>query len=566
MVIAVVALFVLAATACRLFTPAAETAPTTVATAASAATFPAQVETALPATVSPAVTASVTAGAVEGGGASPTADVASHWQPGVVDGRQDVPAPTLFDVQWEDRSVFEPNLIDPGDAHSATLAGASVYHIELTLDDNATRYAGRQEILYTNQEEIELLEIYLRLFPNLADGRMQVTSSWINGLVVTPSYELNNSAMRLPLDPPLKPGEQVVIALAYDVRLPTMGGGNYGTFIYSRDVLALAHFYPMVAVFDDEGWNVEIAPVSGDVVYSDSAFYLVRVDALAELRMAASGVEIADSGEGARQVVTYAAGPARDFYLAASARFDVYSRQVGDVLVNSYAFAEVEPAARLVLDWTVASVQTFNELIGPYPYRELDVVATPTMALGVEYPGIFVLNMDLYDPQSHRYAPFVLHATVAHEAAHQWFYAVVGNDQVDEPWLDESLAQYVTYLYLLEAGETVAEAQDGEDAAQIFYDSLVQRWESVDRADIAVGQPVAAYQGPTYGAIVYGRGPLFFEALAAEMGASTFDAFLRRYYEELKWDIATSQRLQALAEAQCSCELDALFDEWIYGE
>lgn len=35
-----------------------------------------------------------------------------------------------------------------------------------------------------------------------------------------------------------------------------------------------------------------------------------------------------------------------------------------------------------------------------------------------------------------------LPALVAHELSHQWFYALVGNNQATDPWLDESLATW----------------------------------------------------------------------------------------------------------------------------
>jgi aminopeptidase N len=35
----------------------------------------------------------------------------------------------------------------------------------------------------------------------------------------------------------------------------------------------------------------------------------------------------------------------------------------------------------------------------------------------------------------------------AHEIAHQWWYGAVGNDQVYEPWLDESFAKYSELLF-----------------------------------------------------------------------------------------------------------------------
>ena len=535
-----IALFVILS-ACR---QDADPAAVTRATTASPATSPAT------ASASRTVAPSPTAQQVETRETTPAtpADEASP-----VDAP--LPDPTLFDVDWRDRAAFEAGLLNPADVDVHQLQNASVYHLDLELSSDLASLIGQQEVLYSNGEDSALEEIYLRLFPNLADGQTTVENVWVNGQEVEPTFELRDSAMRLSLAPPLQPGQDVVIKIDFTVDVPTEGGGNYGTFALQRDILALAHFYPMIAVYDDEGWNVEIAPESGDVVYADSSFYLVRISAPAGVRLAASGVEISGGADGERQQVTYAAGPVRDFYLAASPGFDVYSQQVGDTVVNSYAFPELEPSARDVLEWAAASLQSFNEQIGPYPYTELDLVTTPTLALGVEYPGIIALNMDLYDPQTSRYPPVVLESTVAHEVAHQWFYAVVGNDQLDDPWLDESLAQYATYLYFLDTG--------GSAAADGFRESLTQRWQAVDGEDIPIGQPVAAYEGPEYSAIVYGRGPLFFETLAQTMGEDAFEAFLHDYYQNLRWDIATPERLQTLAEENCNCDLDSIFAEWV---
>jgi hypothetical protein len=48
------------------------------------------------------------------------------------------------------------------------------------------------------------------------------------------------------------------------------------------------------------------------------------------------------------------------------------------------------------------------------------------------------------------------------------------------------------------------------------------------------------------------------------MGADVFDAFIRDYTETLSWDVATPEFLQSLAEEHCSCDLGALFNEWVY--
>ena len=54
-------------------------------------------------------------------------------------------------------------------------------------------------------------------------------------------------------------------------------------------VLAYAHGYPMVAVFDSNGWNLEVPPTYGDVTYADASFYLVRVRAPADVGLVRLG-------------------------------------------------------------------------------------------------------------------------------------------------------------------------------------------------------------------------------------------------------------------------------------
>jgi aminopeptidase N len=134
----------------------------------------------------------------------------------------------------------------------------------------------------------------------------------------------------------------------------------------------------------------------------------------------------------------------------------------------------------------------------------------------------------------------------------------VGNDQANEPWLDEAVTQYVTGLAFLD--------RYGSAGWQGYVDSWKARWARVDNADLPIGLPAGDYQGREYSAIVYGRGPLFLQALAEEMGQSTFDAFLSDYVQQNEWGIATSSEFKKLAETHCSCDLSNLFSQWVLPE
>ncbi|MCP4424347.1 MAG: M1 family metallopeptidase [Chloroflexi bacterium] len=472
-----------------------------------------------------------------------------------------LPTPTLFDTAWDDREPFRAGLVDGQQAVLEQLPGASVYHLDFQLSAELTAVVGRLEVRYTNQENKSLNTVYFHLYPNLLGGGCKISGLTVNGEPAAPGYQNEQTILAVPLDAPLAPGEQVVIAMGFETAVPTGLGRNYGIFAYAEDTLALAHFYPVISAYDTTGWNLEPAPENGDVTYADTSFYLARVTAPANQIIVASGIEIEREASDASQTIVYAAGPMRDFYLAASPNYVPVSADIGQTTINSYAPADLQKGAEVVLDTAAAALEIFGRRFGTYPFTELDLVNTPTLALGIEYPGMIAITERIYDPDGQTGgAPntVYLESTTAHEMAHQWFYSVVGNDQLDEPWLDESVTQYATWLYFVD--------RYGEAAADGFYQSLEGRWNRIDRAEIPIGLSVGAYEGAEYSGIIYGRGPIFVRELAQTMGQDTFDAFLRDYYTGNQWANTNTESFQRLAETHCNCDLGEMFAEWIYGQ
>ncbi|MCP4540088.1 MAG: hypothetical protein GY832_23365 [Chloroflexi bacterium] len=464
------------------------------------------------------------------------------------------------DTAWDDRTIFQAGLIDVEQSLLDRLPGATVYHIDLEIPDDFVQLHGHEEVRYTNREAEPLDEVYFRLFPNVAGGTATVSAVEVDGQEVQPIYEFDDSAVRVPLPQALPPGEQIVINLDFEIQVTFDMGGNYGLFGYFDDVLVLDTFYPVIPVYDDEGWNVEVPPPNGDWPYFDASFYVVNVTAPADLTVVAAGIEVSREQVGDEQVLTIAAGPTRDFYLAASEKYEVVSTTVGETTVNSYAFAERMERAEFALQVAADALESFNARLGVYPYTEFDVLSTPMLALGIEYPGIVGISLRAYDPDatiSGAPSQYMQEVAVAHEVGHQWFYNVVGNDQMDEPWVDESLTQYITGLYFLDV--------HGESGGEQYRRNMwYGYWSGVDQAEIPIGLTADAYAGNEYGPIVYGRGPIFVTALAKEMGQETFDAFLRDYYTSNQWGISTSETFRQLAEQHCECDLTVLFEEWVY--
>ncbi len=342
--------------------------------------------------------------------------------------------------------------------------------------------------------------------------------------------------------------------LDFTVQVPTDLKGNYGAFAYVDNVLALAGFYPVIPVYDDEGWNVEIAPTYGDIVYTDTSLYLVRFTLPAGWDVAASGSTLAmqDNADGTT-TWTFVTGPMRDFNLVASPDYVTSETRVGATIVRSHYKPADSAGGQRALEYTTRALEYFSETFGPYPFAELDVAATPNTAAGIEYPGLVVIAQRLYEQVD----GFFEWATV-HETAHQWWYSLVGNDQVDEPWLDESLAQYATLMYVEKTKGPLAAAAVRQVAFERPYRQLVD-----EGRDQMVGQPVRAFSESDYGAVVYAKGPLFFDALRKAMGDRTFHAFLRAYFEAYRYRIATPEGLLATAEEACGCDVRSMYEEWI---
>jgi len=469
--------------------------------------------------------------------------------------------PTLNPLQtpWEDRSIFQSGLVKSQQHTLNELIGASVYHLELNIADDMYHITGMEEVQYTNTESVALNEVEFRLFPNILGGEMEVTNLQVNGESVIPQFGLENSLMIVPLTKALEPQQSIVLKMNFAVTVSQDVNLNYGVQTYYDQVLTLAHAYPMICVFDDEGWNAEIPPQDGDVTYADESFYIVKINAPKGLTLVTTGQRISSDEADQVQTMYVASGPARDFFLTASPNYEETSQTFGEVTIHSYAGKDAIQGAQFTIEVASKAINVYSKRYAPYPYTELDIVATPTLALGIEYPGaiaitdrIYNLDGELRGVSTSQY----MESTVAHEVGHQWFYSLIGNDQLDDPWLDESLTQFATLQYFTD--------QYGADRAQGFHASLTGRWAGINNEKIPIGLPVAKYKGNEYSAIIYGRGPLFCEALRDKMGTTIFDDFMKDYTQTFSWGIATPQALKVLAEKHCACKLDAIFAEWVY--
>lgn len=464
-----------------------------------------------------------------------------------------------FSFDWDDRTPYETGLIEEARPILDELTENTVYHMDWTVSPDLSSLSGEMVIRYTNRENVALDALILRLYPNILGGEMVVTDLTKDGVPLEAALERGDSVLRVALPRALAVGEQLEFAGKFSIQLPreiSEESGHYGLFGSFNNFLALEESYPILAVYDEDGWDVGLPTSHGDLTHLDMSYYIVRAKLPADLRVIASGVTLDHRIQEDWQTITVAAGPMRDFYLAAG-NFQQSSTNYGGTTINSYLLPEAETSKEEALIYGKAAIATLNQRLFDYPYTEFDMISTPMLALGMEYPGVVALNVNMYDPSaeiSGLPGTYFLESVIAHEVVHQWYYGLVGNDQLEEPWLDEAITQYLTGIYFYDF--------HGEEYFRGYRQSWLDRLHRVEKQLMPVGLPAEDYEGLEYSAIVYGRGPLFVEALAEEMGEEFFWEFFRSFTEVHAWEIAQPEAFISMAEDTCACDLTALWETW----
>lgn len=375
----------------------------------------------------------------------------------------------------------------------------------------------------------------------------------------------DKSVVYVTLSSPLSPGERTTITVDYSTEIPCGGerlcwypSGDYGT----PSVTCLSQAYPMLAEYIDGKWNETPYFSDGECFFSRCASFEMTLSVPEGCTVVSTGSETKNSDG----TWTLKADKARDFAVIVGESFEKLTAMAGDVTVNSYYNSTSDcdkKQGEISLKAAVDAVSAFEEAWGKYPYDTLDVVQAPYNYGGMEYPGMvriaatYAGSLDTMLDGSDTTVDKSLRLDVAHEVAHEWFYAAVGNDQYREAWLDESFAVYGEFVYQLYTGESESDVQERVLA---FDGTLPQKY-----IDLSVGEYFD--EGTGYGDYinaVYKIGPQFLWKLRQAMGAESFDGFMHTWYTEHMFKEVTTADFRAAIEKNAPSDaVKALISEYL---
>ncbi|MBO4928746.1 MAG: M1 family metallopeptidase [Clostridiales bacterium] len=343
------------------------------------------------------------------------------------------------------------------------------YTMNLELDPDKRTIGGHVEVEFFNYSEDEWDQLCLRDYSslfidgkaggykpnvtpngalteitNITDGRDQSSIEY--------KREDDQSVVWFPLATKLAPDEKMTLSYDFVATIPTVAD-RYGV---EKGVYNVTNFYPILAVYTENGWSHEEFYNMGECFFSDISDYDVTLSVPEDYTILSTGVEKNEEVKDGKRVYSIDAPCVRDFVFCSCDSFKMVEGDYKDVHIR-VVYNEKNPASSTMdecieagLQASIDSLTAFGAAFGEYPYAELDVIVAPIEAGGMEYPNLIIITDDPYmtsptpgETVSYEY----FREVVAHEIGHQWFMGIVGSNSALEPWLDESFASYTEIVY-----------------------------------------------------------------------------------------------------------------------
>lgn len=453
------------------------------------------------------------------------------------------------------------------------------YSIEATLSEDMTIEAS-QSVDVINSFDAELDRLYFNLYPrafrenakvlpytSLNEGKcflagksygtLDVKSVKVNGLDKEVKYAgEDENTLKVELGEILKPDERVLIEIQYSLVIPECTH----RFGYFEGSVNLGNFYPILAMYENGEFIIAPYYSTGDPFYSGLANYEVNFTYPSKYYLSSSGEEVKSNEIDSNKTCNLVSLATRDFAIALTSEYQVLSGKAGDVVVNYVGYKE-DNNANEALETAIKCVEYYSKTFGQYPYSKLDVVKAPFVHGGMEYPKIVIISDSITEEKG-------ISRVIAHEIAHQWWYALVGNNQIKEAWLDESLAEYSSVLFFeahSEYGLSYADLVSEAFAGYVLYADVTKTLSSKIHTSMLL--PVNEYAGDyEYSYMIYVKGILMFDSLREVVSKEKLLKAFKQYFSKYKFKISTTDNLIASFEKTTKKDIGGFFDSWLQGK
>jgi hypothetical protein len=246
-------------------------------------------------------------------------------------------------------------------------------------------------------------------------------------------------------------------------------------------------------------------------------------------------------------------------------KYKISEQTFGDRTVRMFGYAT---ASKKMLEnlpkLANAFIEFYEQMLGPYPFKELDIVEVPEYGFGIAPPGMVLLTSEAYKPHQDFLAEYFsrgINARLAHEIAHQWFGHMANPLNIEDQWISESLAEYMAGM---------AMAALASNNKRIFgFNDMLDQWRRRALESAGAGPLTAAnfLSGPDAGSdrfkLLYARGPLVMRMLHVTVGNERFYGILKTLLSKGDVGYVDTEDFRESAEEVLKSNMDWFVDGWI---
>jgi aminopeptidase N len=213
---------------------------------------------------------------------------------------------------------------------------------------------------------------------------------------------------------------------------------------------------------------------------------------------------------------------------------------------------------------TKQGFEYFEKVFGlAYPFEKYDQIAVVDFNFGaMENAGAVTFREDVLVFRSHMPEKAYLSRanTILHEMAHMWFGDMVTMFWWDDLWLNESFAEWSSYLALSESTRF--------NGAWTEFNSARKNW-AYRQDQLSSTHPIIADMvdmeavNANFDGITYAKGASVLHQLVAHVGRPQFIAGLQKYFAKHAWGNTTLNDLLVELEASSGRKLDTWVHTWL---
>ena len=213
---------------------------------------------------------------------------------------------------------------------------------------------------------------------------------------------------------------------------------------------------------------------------------------------------------------------------------------------------------------TKQGFEYFEKVFGlAYPFEKYDQIAVVDFNFGaMENAGAVTFREDVLVFRSHMPEKAYLSRanTILHEMAHMWFGDMVTMFWWDDLWLNESFAEWSSYLALSESTRF--------KGAWTEFNSARKNW-AYRQDQLSSTHPIIADMvdmeavNANFDGITYAKGASVLHQLVAHVGRPQFIAGLQKYFAKHAWGNTTLNDLLVELEASSGRKLDTWVHTWL---